>query len=1231
MSYDGKVVIDVELSTKKLEGQLNKLKNSFNNFDTINDLFNTLSSSVNTFGSTFNVLKGIIGPVAAGIVASITTIITAFDKLYEASKQNFFENIKNISNTLQPVINTVKSFSDEILNSFTEITGFQFSFSSLLTSAVQFEEAMYITSSVMKVTEEGIEDVSNRVLDLAVNTRYSASQIAESMYYMGLAGWSVEESFAAVEDILNVVAVSGEDLARVSDIVTDNITALGMSANQAGDFCDYLVSAVTSSNTNVSQFGDAMTYVGSIAGSLGIEMNDLSVAVGLLADSGIKSSKAGTALRRILSNLASPTEATAAAMEKYGISLVTAADGSVDLDATLRNLRTSLGDLPLVEQTVAAKALAGQTGFNGLLAIVNATDERFEQLTNTISNSTQHTAFFNEVLSQSGIIGDEAKKRIEMLITAYDGASDAANALNLTSNDLALTVQILGKDSQVTADDVNRLLNVFMSLRTPTETQANIMKELGINYRTVDDDVFNLSNTITALKSSIIALSDDQRKYLRSLLEDCKSMDEANEIISKALTMWGFAGDQIEITTEQLEEWGIAAQSASTGQIDMIENLKELRNGFSGLTDAQIQNKLEAMGLGSSYKDIKEILSMTDEEFENYCVTLEKAQGLSTELADLINTDTAASFDLLYSVIESVSFKIMGDFINSLKAGADALQEFFEIWYNQDGEGPNMKSFNAGLENLLNTIKNTDITGAIGNAIQTSLTFIKGGSLSGVLNIGKEIIHQISQGIIENKNALRNGISSAINEIALFIKEISPEIGEAGKVILDALRDGIKDNSSEIHDALDSVASAMNSWIKGSTQIKALTGDFADIFINSFIENLSDRFLGKSSELWRAMTSWITQSPSSNFSIGPTGIINKITDWFFGEAYADEKTGNEKPLTTNNKANSSNSTTNKTSTINASEIQALQSQLTALQTTVQNISTSITQSFTAMQNTMRSSMVGCANIVRNQFVNISNVVKNQSLNARNSFTSQMISMKNVASTQSREARNAVTTQMISMKNVVSTQSREARNSFTSQMISMRNVASTQSKLIGQQIASGLATGIKSGSSNAIAAARNLVNQVNAEMKKAAKINSPSKVTVGYGESYDEGLVVGIKNKSKDVTEQARRLINSLNSEMNGKFITQAKSTVLSQQNELAYQTSLSVQHQINGSMQGLYNSIGKIVGDTVGDTIKQLSDRPIYVEASMDKTKVVSLLSKPISNRNREEQIRQNRLEGVIG
>ena len=246
-----------------------------------------------------------------------------------------------------------------------------------------------------------------------------------------------------------------------------------------------------------------------------------------------------------------------------------------------------------------------------------------------------------------------------------------------------------------------------------------------------------------------------------------------------------------------------------------------------------------------------------------------------------------------------------------------------------------------------------------------------------------------------------------------------------------------------------------------------------------------------------------------------------------------------------------------------------------------------------------------------------NVISTQISQARNKLTSQMISIRNVSRTQITQARNTVTSQMISMKNVISTQSREARNNFTRQMISMKNVARTQSTQIGQQMANGVTKGLQSGTGRAVSAARSLVNQVNAEMRKTAKINSPSKVTTQYGEYMDEGLINGLKNKSKDIVEVAKGITTEMQNAM--------KAAVQLETSKFALEAKANSSINIIGQVK---DTTSKKINDLI-DTLQDTKDRPIHVEANMDKTKVVDIIAKPVDEKNKRDEKRLNRLEGI--
>ena len=583
---------------------------------------------------------------------------------------------------------------------------------------------------------------------------------------------------------------------------------------------------------------------------------------------------------------------------------------------------------------------------------------------------------------------------------------------------------------------------------------------------------------------------------------------------------------------------------------------------------------------------------------------------------------------------------------------APALAEFCDLVIEVGSllaQGKMGEAFNAfvkGLDNIYEKIQATDIAGAIGKAINGAVNFITNGGLGGILKIGGEIIHQIAQGIIQSKDKINEGVSSAINQIAVWVQNHAGEVGEAGLVIINAIKDGISDNSTEIHSALDSVAAEMNDWIDGSAQIDALAGNFADIFVNSLVENTASKVGGKATEWWNAVTSTLMNG-TPDMDKGGTGFLASVLQWLFpDEASAGEVTGNEKPLSggksskTGSKSKTTTNLSDKLTGMNTEELEAFRLELDALQETAATVSSSISNSFSTIQNNIRTSMLGAANIVRNQFLNMTNIIKNQAINsrdafttqmisiknvarvqateARNAFTTQMISLKNVARVQATEARNSITTQMISMRNVVSTQSRAARNAFTTQMISIKNVARVQSAEAGRNISEGLAAGLRSGTASAVAAARYMVSQVNAVIKSTAKINSPSKVTEEDGVYMAQGLAVGFKKAMPNVYKIAADSIKGLNEEV--------KSTV----NAEVAKITVNARANSNNNIVNNSKYEFRLTDEDINKLGTEMSKRPVQVETKVAEKTIVSTLAKPIKDFSEKNDFIFKRLEGSI-
>lgn len=251
-----------------------------------------------------------------------------------------------------------------------------------------FEAAMSEVKAISGATSQEFEQLTEKANQMGVVTKFTASESAEAFKYMAQAGWDVREMMDGIDGLMALAAASGEDLGITADIVTDALTAFGLSAKESGRFADVMAQAASATNTDVAKMGDTFKYVAPVAGALGYSIEDTAVAIGLMANSGIKASQAGTSLRSLLTNLTRPVGQAEDAINALGIS-ITNTDGSVKpLSQTLQDLRAKFGALTDSEKAQYAAMLAGQEGMSGLLAIVNASDQEFESLTEQINNSS---------------------------------------------------------------------------------------------------------------------------------------------------------------------------------------------------------------------------------------------------------------------------------------------------------------------------------------------------------------------------------------------------------------------------------------------------------------------------------------------------------------------------------------------------------------------------------------------------------------------------------------------------------------------------------------------------------------------------------------------------------------------------------------------------------------------------------------------------------------------------
>lgn len=309
-----------------------------------------------------------------------------------------------------------------------------------LKPAADFEQQIAAVGAISGASGEDMAKLSAKAKELGASTSFSAAQVAKAMEYTSMAGWSTQQTLEGLPGILDLAAASGEDLAGVSDIVTDALTALGMKVSESGHLADIMAAASSNANTNVAMLGESFQYCASTVGAMKYSAEDASIALALMANAGIKGSQSGTTLRTALVNMAKPSKEMATYMSRYGISLKDSAGNMKSLREVMVDLRKNLGGLATDEQAAAAAAIFGKESMAGMLSIINASDADFDKLTKAIDNSDGAAKKMAEKRLQ-GLNG-----QLTLLKSAVEGVQIAVGeallpALTQTAQKIAPVVQ----------------------------------------------------------------------------------------------------------------------------------------------------------------------------------------------------------------------------------------------------------------------------------------------------------------------------------------------------------------------------------------------------------------------------------------------------------------------------------------------------------------------------------------------------------------------------------------------------------------------------------------------------------------------------------------------------------------------------------------------------------------------------------------------------------------------
>lgn len=685
-----------------------------------------------------------------------------------------------------------------------------------------FEAGMSKVQAVSGASNEQLQRLSDKAKEMGATTKFSATEAADAMNYMAMAGWKTEDMLNGIDGIMNLAAASGEDLATTSDIVTDALTAFGLTAQDSTHFADVLAAASSNANTNVSMMGETFKYVAPVAGSLGYSAEDCAVAIGLMANSGIKASQSGTALRSMFSRLAKPSKEVKEAMEKLNISLTDSHGNMKSLDTLMGDLRNSFSGLSESEKAEMASSLAGQEAMSGLLAIVNASDADFNKLKDAIYGADGASAKMAETMQ------DNLQGKITILKSTIEGLG------------IKIYEEIedpMKEAAEGATDSVEQISSALENggIDAAVEKTGNIIGGLSVKIaqespKMVDASVLLLKSFVQGIKKNKNQLKYASREIIDSLCDGLIKLlpKEMQQPAKKAL-------DSLKKTFSS----GLGSLSGVTKkELEIIGKL------FTKLADHMDTVAPVVISLVTAFKTFQ----MVQGPVGTVVSVLMKLQSVSSE--------TGLAVSALNAIMSANPAVLIAGAIAALVGGlalyattvnqADAEQEAFNA--KMDELGSNIESNQRSLDNLKESMENT------GSSIEASVAPVEkwrdglndafdsaGKVKEGCEDTANYILNQLNEamgtsysltadGFIQNNEGVKQSLEEVNQSIDEYIQSLKQKaIQEATTTqYTEAIQNqseaqkNLTDAQKAYNDALDKYTDLQKEWDNGNYDLKSL-------------------------------------------------------------------------------------------------------------------------------------------------------------------------------------------------------------------------------------------------------------------------------------------------------------------------------------------------------------------------------------------------------------------------
>lgn len=764
-------------------------------------------------------------------------------------------------------------------------------------TAADFESSMSQVQATMGITKDSMstldgqsvntmDALSDLAKEMGSKTAFSASECAEALNYLALAGYDTQEMADTLPTVLNLAAAGGIDLASASDMVTDAMSALGMETSEADTMVDQMAKTASSTNTSVSQLGEGILTIGATAKTIKGGTAELNTALGILANNGIKGSEGGTKLRNVILSLQNPTDKAASTMDALGVSVYDSEGNMRSLNDILGDLNTSMDGMTAEEKANIISNIFNKADLSAVNALLANTGDTWDELQTSIENSGGAA----QQMADTQL--DNLNGQLTILKSAVEGfAISIGEALLPMVKNIVTKIQDfvtwLNNLDEGTKQVIVKIGLFIAALGPALVIMGTVISKVGVAMQAFS----KLGLKITSLVSNAGGISGVFSKAGAAIM----GINPVVIAVVAAIAVLVGAFVHLWNTNEEFRDKVIA----------IWERIKSVFSGFA----QGIVERLNALGF--DFQNFKEVVSTIWEGLCNFLAPvfegvftqianiLEGVLGVITGIIDVFIGIFTGNWEQVWTGVKEI-FGSVWDFIKNtftnymtvIQGVADVVLGWFGTSWNEVWTG--IRDF---FVNLWTGIVEffTGLWEGIKNVVQTAIMFIAALFEAAVEIITlpfrfiwencKEIIIAVWDAIKEKVSTVINAVSTVISTVLTAIQTVFSTVWNAIKTVVTTVINAIKTTVTTVFNAIKTTATTVWNAIKTAitTPINAVKTTVSTVFnsVKSTVTSVFNSIKSTATSVWNGIKTAIT-TPIEAAKNKVKAVVDAIKGFFSG-------------------------------------------------------------------------------------------------------------------------------------------------------------------------------------------------------------------------------------------------------------------------------------------------------------------------------------------------------------